>query len=77
MVPAPGGGKPETVNVLLDLGSGVTSISEELISKMTSASPGVSLVRPFQGSARVRNAFEKEQGITHETIPLLLTLATP
>ena len=61
--------------MLLDSGSGVASISEELISKMTSASPGVSLVRPFQGSARVRNAFGKEQGITHETMPLLLTLA--
>ena len=77
VVPGPGGGKPERVNVLLDSGSGVTSISEELISKMMSASPGVSLVRPFQGSARVRNAFGKEQAITHETTPLLLTLATP
>ena len=68
-VPEPGGGKPETVNVPLDSGSGVTSISEELISKMTSESPGVSLVRPFQGSARVRNAFGEEHGIRTRPYP--------
>ena len=76
VVPGPGGGKPEIVNVFLDSGSGVTSTSEELISKMTSASPGVSLVRPFQGSARVRNSFGKEQDIAHE-IMSPLGLATP
>lgn len=46
--------RPERMTVVLDTASGVTSNSEELVTKMTSASPGVSLVRPSQGSAWVR-----------------------
>lgn len=44
--------------------------SEALGSKMTNARPGVSLVRPFQGSARVRISFRKEKAIAQETVSL-------
>lgn len=47
-----------------------------VVKKVTSECPGVSLVRPFQGSARVQISFGEEREITQETVLLLLALVT-
>lgn len=51
--PGRGDGKPATVDVLLDAGSGVTSISEELAACLQRTHLGEALVKPFQGNPRI------------------------
>ena len=65
------------VKVLLDSGSGMTSISEGVLARLQIDHPGFSLERPFQGAARVRTAFGEQRIVDRQTVPLFLTLMTP
>lgn len=75
-VPGADGIAPVTVNVLMDIGTGVASILEELLMEMQRLSTGMELAIPFKGDARVRKAFDGERIGKQQTIRLLLTLLT-
>lgn len=66
--------QPASVIVSLDRGSGVTTISAELLVRMQAPMPGLQLTEPFQGQARVRTALREESTVDTQTYPMYLTM---
>ena len=65
------------VNVLLDSGSGVSVVSQELVDRLQSNKPDVALTGPLREQARVVNALGQTYEITTRTRPLCLTVNSP
>lgn len=67
MVEDSGDHEPAIVNVLLDTGSVVAPISEELVARLQQTYPG-EVLKPFQGTACVRTSFGKVRAVFFELL---------
>lgn len=66
----------ETVEIILNSGSGICLISGGLAAELQEKVSGVELTRPFEGKARVRVAFGHEHTVNTHTVPFTLTRYT-
>ena len=75
----PGASAAAEVKVLMDSGSGITAMSEELVEALR-RQPGMmqtALTQAFVGHARVVTSLGHEYGIVTQSCPLHLTIETP
>ena len=64
------------VKAILDTGSGVTTVSEEVIEKLQCAFPDVSIISPLESSQQVRVADGRALDVQRKTCPLRIALHT-